>query len=60
MVGTHIDPIQIDEAKFAGKRKYNRGRMLQGDEPAESEDSDAEFKISGIMKRELMGRGYSV
>jgi hypothetical protein len=37
MVKTHLEPIQIDE-----KRKYNRGRMLQGDDPASSEDSDVE------------------
>jgi len=26
-------PIQIDEARFAGRRKYNRGRLLAGDAP---------------------------
>ena len=31
MVGTRDNPIQIDESRFAGKRKYNRGRLLQGD-----------------------------
>ena len=31
MRGTHEDPIQIDEARFAGRRKYNRGRLLTGD-----------------------------
>lgn len=43
MLGTVINPIQIDEARFAGKRKYNRGRLLNGDQPASSEDSDAEL-----------------
>lgn len=40
MVGTEADPIQIDESRFAGKRKYNRGRMLVGDAPPKSEDED--------------------
>ena len=42
MVGTEENPIQIDEARFAGRRKYNRGRLLAGDHPPNSEDSDAE------------------
>jgi len=42
MVGTMDNPIQIDEARFAGRRKYNRGRMLNGDNAPLSEDSDAE------------------
>jgi len=41
MVGTAEEPIQIDEARFAGKRKYNRGRLLQGNRIPQSEDSDA-------------------
>lgn len=40
MVGNDDNPIEIDESRFAGKRKYHRGRMLQGDAAAESEDSD--------------------
>jgi len=44
MLGTVINPIQIDEARFAGKRKYNRGRLLNGDQPASSEDSDVEIE----------------
>ena len=31
MVGTLDNPIEIDESRFAGKRKYRRGRLLQGD-----------------------------
>lgn len=31
MVGTIDNPIEIDEERFAGRRKYNRGRMLNGD-----------------------------
>ena len=38
MVGTVESPVQIDEAYFAGRRKYNRGRFLEGDNPAEEED----------------------
>jgi len=44
MVGTVIDPIQIDEARFAGKRKYNRGRLLNGGQPPSSEDCDVEVQ----------------
>ena len=32
MVGTAEEPAQIEEARFAGHRKYNRGQMLQGRE----------------------------
>ena len=41
MVGTNNNLIQIDEARFAGQRKYNRGRMLNGDNARLSDDSDA-------------------
>jgi hypothetical protein len=41
MVGTAADPIQIDEARFAGRRKYNRGRVLAGDQPAQEVDDEA-------------------
>ena len=34
-------PIQIDKARFAGRRKYNRGRLLAGDAPPNDEDEDA-------------------
>src|SRR5277367_5247300 len=44
MEGTADNPIQIDEARFAGRRKYNRGRVLQGDRMASSEDSEAEVQ----------------
>ena len=42
MVGTMDNPIQIDEARFAGRRKYNRGRMLNEDNYLLSEDNDGE------------------
>lgn len=37
MHGTIDEPIQIDESYFAGRRKYNRGRLRVGDrrQPAE-------------------------
>lgn len=38
MVGTIEDPIQIDESRFAGRRKYNRGRLLQGDQRPRQRD----------------------
>ena len=40
MIGTAEDPVQIDEARFAGGRKYNR--LFQGDQPPDSTDSEAE------------------
>ncbi|MPC92585.1 putative transposase-like protein [Portunus trituberculatus] len=40
MVGTVDRPGQIDETYFGGRRKYDRGRFLQGDNAAEEEDSD--------------------
>ncbi|CAI9732336.1 Hypothetical predicted protein [Octopus vulgaris] len=42
MVGTNDNPVQIDEARFAGRQKYNRGRILNGDNAPLFEDSDAE------------------
>lgn len=44
MKGTFEDPIQIDESRFAGKRKYNRGRMLAGDAPPQSVDEEADVQ----------------
>ena len=41
MVGTEVNLVEIDEARFAGRRKYNRDRLLNGDERAESTDSEA-------------------
>lgn len=41
MEGTFQHPIQIDESRFAGRRKYNRGRLLTGDAQPVSEDEDA-------------------
>ena len=41
MLGTGEEPIQIDEARFARKRKYNRGRLLKGNRVPQSEDIDA-------------------
>lgn len=44
MTGTKEQPIQIDEARFAGRRKYNKGRLLEGDQPPESTDSEADVR----------------
>jgi hypothetical protein len=41
MIGTAAIPIQIDEARFAGRRKYNRGRMLSGDRPPSEQNLEA-------------------
>ena len=40
MVETAVNPVERDEARFAGRRKYNRGRLLNRDERAESSDSE--------------------
>lgn len=37
MVGTTEQTVQIDESYFRGKRKYNKGRLLIGDQRAEEE-----------------------
>ncbi|KAL5232717.1 hypothetical protein ACI65C_000127 [Semiaphis heraclei] len=42
MVGNAQNPIQIDEARFAGRRKYNRGRLLAGDAPPSLRDINVE------------------
>jgi len=55
MLGTVINPIQIDEARLVGKRKYNRGRLLNGDQPASSEDSDAELHNGRNNERRVDG-----
>ena len=44
MISTPENPIQIDEARFAGRRKYNCGRLLNGDYAPETEDSDADVE----------------
>ena len=44
--GTFDNPIQIDEARFAGRRKYNRGRLLARDAHPDSEDEDADVHNS--------------
>lgn len=44
MVDTDGNPNQTDEARFAGRRKYNRGRMLNGNNAPLCEDSDADIK----------------
>lgn len=59
-VDTDVNPIQIDETRFAGRRKYNRGRMLNGDNPPLSEDSQADLQKTGTMNVELMGLGFLV
>ena len=40
IVETAVNPVERDEARFAGRRKYNRGRLLNRDERAESTDSE--------------------
>ena len=40
MKGTESSPVQIDEARFAGHRKYNKARMLDGDHEPEEEDEE--------------------
>ena len=46
--GTAENPIQIDEAGFAGRRKCNRSWLLAGDVPRAEEDEDADLSTHGI------------
>jgi hypothetical protein len=55
MLGTAKEPIQIDEARFAGKRKYNCSRRLQGNCAPQSEDSDAPLKNNRNHGRRIDG-----
>lgn len=55
MVGTAEEPVQIDEARFAGRRKYNRGRMLQGDRAPDSTDVEAEVQNNRNHGRRIDG-----
>ena len=55
MIGTAEEPVQIDEARFAGGRKYNRGQMLQGDQAPDSIDSEAEVKNNRNHGRRIDG-----
>ncbi|KAK4880801.1 hypothetical protein RN001_008947 [Aquatica leii] len=52
---TEKNPVQIHEVRFVGKRKYNRGRMLNGDHPAESNESDAEIENNRNHGRRIDG-----
>ena len=47
MVGTADQPIQIDESRFAGKRKNNAGRLLAGDRPPQVRDEEV-FVALGV------------
>ena len=55
MVGTAEEPLQIDEARFAGRRKYSRGRMLQGDQAPDSIDSEADVENNRNHGRRIDG-----
>lgn len=37
-LGTATEPVQVDESYFAGRRKYNRGRLLSRDKKHPQED----------------------
>ncbi len=37
LVGTVSNPVEIDESYFRGKRKYKRGRLLDGDKQSKGE-----------------------
>ena len=39
--------VQIDESLLRGKRKYNRGRLLSGDDPVPQEDVNEFIELSG-------------
>ena len=43
-VRTDADPIQIDEARFTNRQKYNRGRLLEGDKALNTENETADVQ----------------
>ena len=55
MVGTTENTIQIDEARFAVRWKYHRGRMLNRDNAPLSEDSDADQEYNRNHGRRIDG-----
>ena len=55
MVGTNDNPIQIDEARFTGRRKYSRGRMANADNALLSEDSDTNVQNNRNHGRRIVG-----
>ena len=55
MVGTAENPVQIDESRFAGRRKYNRGRMLQGDHAPKEIEEDIEVENNRNHGRRIDG-----
>ena len=55
MVGANDNLIQIDEVKFAGRRKYNRERMLNGDNAPLSHGSDADAQNNRNCGRRIDG-----
>lgn len=46
-----IQSIHVNKVKFASKRKYNRERLLNGDQTPLSEDSETEVKNGQRMDR---------
>ena len=54
MGGTEFN-IQIDESLFRGRRKYNRGRYLKGDQKVKETISD---KLKSIMENNKTNRNY--
>lgn len=44
MVGTDADHIQINEARFTGRWKYNRGCLLVGDKAPDTENENADVQ----------------
>ena len=53
MAGTAENPVQINGARFAIKRKYNQGRLLTGDQRPESTDSSADVVNNGNHGRRI-------
>ena len=53
IVGTNDNSTQVDAARFADQRKYNRGRMVNGANATLSEDSDADAQNNGNHGRRI-------
>lgn len=56
MVGTDEQPVQIDESYFQGRRKYNTGRLRDGDKVEEAEKKAKE----AMRKKEKLGNNYEL
>lgn len=55
LTGTELKPIQLDESKFGGHRKYNRGRFLAKD----NEEQEIDPLVEELLNNRNHGRVVS-